>query len=258
MASRSAAALLLLPLLLAARADAAPAPARERTLRVAAAANLKPAMDELTRAFEAAEPGVTVRVTVGASGVFFAQLRSGAPFDVFFSADREYPQRVVAAGLGATEVVYAIGRLVLWTRGDAGVQVERGLAALAEPSVRKVAIANPALAPYGRAAEAALRAAGVLGAVHGKLVLGANASQAAHFAASGAADAALVPASLAVAPELAGGRVFVVPPGSYPALEQSAVVLGRAKDPALAQRFLAFVLGDEGRAILAKYGYALP
>jgi molybdate transport system substrate-binding protein len=256
MASRRAAALLLLPLLFAARADAAPAP--PRTLRVAAAANLKPAMDELTRAFEAAEAGVTVRVTTGASGAFLAQLRNGAPFDLFFSADREYPKKAVAAGLGTEEVVYAIGRLALWTRSDTGVAVERGLAALAEPAVRRVAMANPAVAPYGRAAEAALRSAGVLEAVRGKLVFGANASQAAHFAASGAADAALVPLSLSLAPELAGGRVFVVPPASYPALEQSAVVLRGAKEPALAERFLAFVIGDKGRAILAKYGYALP
>ncbi|HYG66310.1 MAG TPA: molybdate ABC transporter substrate-binding protein [Anaeromyxobacteraceae bacterium] len=241
--------------LLASPAGAAPGPSR--TLRVAAAANVKSAVDELARAFERGEPGVAVRVTAGASGALVAQLRSGAPFDVFLSADREYPRTVVAAGLAGREEVYAIGKLALWAP-PGGLDVGRGLGALRDPAVRKVAIANPAVAPYGRAAEAALRSAGVLEAIRGKLVLGASASQAAHFAASGAADAALVPLSLTFEPELARGRAAVVPPESYPRLEQSAVILRRAADPELAQRFFAFVTGEKGRAILAKYGYALP
>jgi molybdate transport system substrate-binding protein len=255
---RSRLALALALPLLASCAEEATAPPAARTLRVAAAANLKAPIDELARGFEAGERGVAVRVTTGASGGLVAQLRNGAPFDVFLSADREYPKELVAAGLGATEVVYATGRLALWAPKASAVAVPRGLAALADPAVRKVAIANPAVAPYGRAAEAALRAAGVLDAVREKLVLGASASQAAHFAASGAADAAIVPLSLTHGPELAGGQVFVVPPASYPALEQSAVVLRSAQEPELAARFVAYVTGEKGRAILAKYGYALP
>lgn len=232
-----------------------------RTLSVAAAANLEPALAELGAAFEAGHPGVEVRATLGASGNFFAQIRNGAPFDVFLSADTEYPRRCVEAGLGREEdlAVYAVGRLVAWAPAGSRLELEgRGLAALADPAVKKLAIANPALAPYGRAAEAALRAAGVLDAVRARLVLGTNVAQAAQFAQSGAADAALVPYSLTFSPALRGGKVFPVPAGSAPALAQSALVLAGAREPALGRAFVRFVAGPEGHAILARYGYAPP
>lgn len=228
-------------------------------LSVAVAANLKPAMQELARAFEAARPGVEVRVTAGASGTFFAQISAGAPFDLFFSADRDYPRRIVEAGLAEPEVVYAVGRLVVWVPAGSPLDVARsGLAALAAPAARKIAIANPALAPYGRAAEAALRAAGVYEAVKDRLVLGQSVAQAAQFAQSGAADAALLPASLAALPELASGIAVPVPPATHPPLEQSAVVLRAARDPALARAFLELVAGPPGREILRRHGYDLP
>src|SRR5574341_529950 len=233
----------------------------QRAIRVAAASSLKLPLEALARDFEAAEPGAKVAVTLGASGAFFAQIQSGAPFDLFLSADREYPRRLVEAKLTApgAEVVYAIGALVAWTPSDSPIDLEkRGLAALAGSEVRRLAIANPAVAPGGRAAEAALSGAGILDAVKGRLVLGQSVAQAAQFASTGAADAALLPRSLCFAPELASGRIFVVPPSSYPAQEQSAVVLAAAAQPELARAFLAFVTGPKGRAILARYGYALP
>jgi molybdate transport system substrate-binding protein len=134
----------------------------------------------------------------------------------------------------------------------------RGLAALADPGVRRVAIANPATAPFGRATEAALRAAGVHEAVKAKLVLGTSVGQAAQFATTGAADVAFLPSSLTRSPELAGGRVVPVPEALYPRIEQSGVVLAAAREPALARAFLAFLGGEEGRAVLARYGYGLP
>lgn len=255
---------LVLTLALAAAALAPlPADGAPAKLAVAAAANLKPAMDALARGFEADRPGVDVAVTTGASGAFFAQIRNGAPFDLFFSADREYPRQLVAAGLAGPggEVVYAIGRLVVWTpRGSPVVlELERGgLRALADPAVRKIAVPNPTIAPYGRAALAALEAAGIAGAVRERFVLGQSVSQAAQFAESGAADAALVPLSLASSGELAKGRTFPVPPGTHAPLEQSAVVLGRASDPALAEAFLRHVTGPAGRDVLERHGYALP
>lgn len=242
-------------------AAAAPAPARAARLSVAAAANLKPAMDELARGFEARRPDVDVAVSTGASGAFFAQLQNGAPFDLFFSADREYPRALAAAGLAAPggEVVYAIGRLAVWvppgSRVDPG---ERGLRALAGPGVRRLAIPNPAVAPYGRAALAALEAAGIAEAVKDRLVLGQSVSQAAQFAESGAADAAIVPLSLALSPALSGGRTFPLPPDAHPRLEQAAVVIAHARQPALARAFLAYVTGPDGREILSRHGYALP
>ncbi len=241
----------------------APAMARggEATLAVAAAANLKAAAQELSRAFEAERPGVKVALTFGASGTFFAQLQNGAPFDLFLSADREYPDRVVAEKLGAAadERVYALGKLVIWVPRGSPLDVEkRGLSALADPAVKRIAMANPAVAPFGRAAEAALRAAGIHDAVKDRLVLGTSVAQAAQFATTGAADAALLPLSLTFDPELASGRAVPVPAALYPRIEQSGIVLSRAQDPALARAFLAFVTGQNGRAILARYGYGLP
>jgi molybdate transport system substrate-binding protein len=240
---------------------AAGARAPERILAVAAAASLRPALDELERRFEAANPGVDVRVSAGASGGFVAQLRNGAPFDLFLSADREYPAAVIAAGLARPEdeVIYAIGRLALWVPAGSPLDIEgRGLASVADPRLRKLAIPNPAAAPYGRAAEAALRSAGVLEAVRDRLVLGQNAAQAALFADTGAADAALLPVSLTLLPGLRDGRVLELPAGMFPRLEQSGVVLSAARDPALARAFLSYLRGPEGRAALARLGYGLP
>lgn len=253
--------LLLLAALLAPVSTASAQGAARRAISVAAAANLKVAVEALEQAFEAERPDVDLQVTLGASGVFFAQIRGGAPFDLLLSADREYPRRLVEAGLAAPggDAVYAIGTLVAWTpRGSPLDLARHGLAALAGPEVKRLAIANPAVAPFGRAAEAALRRAGILEAVRDRLVLGQSVSQAAQFATTGAADAALIPRSLTFAPELAGGRVFEVPASSYPRQEQSAVVVASSPQPALARAFLDFVTGPKGRAILLRYGYALP
>jgi molybdate transport system substrate-binding protein len=250
--------------LLALLALAGPAVAQgsaRRTVNVAAASSLRLPAGALKVEFEEANPGVEVAMTLGASGTFFAQIRSGAPFDLFLSADRDYPRKLVEAGLAAPggEVVYAIGSLVVWTPAGSPLDLAgKGLAALAGPGVKKVAIANPAVAPWGRAAEAALRGAGILEAVRDRLVLGQSVSQAAQFAASGAADAALLPLALTLLPELAGGRTFSVPPATYPPQYQSAVLLAGAAQPEAARALLAFLTGPKGRAILARYGYALP
>jgi molybdate transport system substrate-binding protein len=247
--------------LLALGPGAQAAAASPRPLAVAAAANLEPVLPALGAAFEAEHRGAVVRWTLGASGSFFAQIGNGAPFDVFLSADAEYPQKLVRAGLAREEdlAVYATGTLVVWAPAGTPLALEeRGLAALADPALRKLAIANPALAPYGRAAEAALRAAGVFPAVKDRLVLGESVGQAAQFAQSGAADAALVPLSLTFAPALRGGKVFRVPAGLYPAQPQSAVALSRARDPELARGFVRFLAGPKGRAVLSRYGYAPP
>ncbi len=200
-----------------------------------------------------------MRAAYGASGTLFAQIQNGAPFDVFLSADRDFPRRLVEAGLGGPEVVYAVGALVLWTpRGSPLDLAKTGLRGVAAPAVRRIAIANPALAPYGRAATAALEAAGVLGAVKKRLVLGESVAQAAQFAATGAADVAILPASLAREPPLSEGTSVPVPAELHARLEQSAVVLARTREPDLARAFLDFVTGPRGRAILARRGYGLP
>jgi molybdate transport system substrate-binding protein len=249
--------------LLLALALCAPALAQgpKQTLTVAAAANLKAAADELKAAFEAAHPGVGVALIMGASGAIFAQVQAGAPFDLFLSADRDYPARIVEAKLGAPadERVYAIGKLVAWAPPGSRLDLEsRGLAALVDPAVKRIAMANPSVAPFGRATEAALKTANIYDAVKGKLVLGSSAAQAAQFATTGAADVALLPLSLTFGKDLATGRAWPVPAPLYPRIEQSGIVLAGAREPALARAFLAFVTGEKGRAILAKYGYGLP
>jgi len=242
----------------AAAEAASPSPAR---LTIAAAANLKAAAEELKLAFEAGQPGVEVALTLGASGTFFAQLQNGAPFDLFLSADREYPAKLVAAGLArqADERVYAIGKLAAWLPPGSTLDLEgKGLAAIAAPGVRRIAMANPAVAPFGRATEAALRASGIYEAVRERLVLGTSVAQAAQFATTGAADVAFLPYALTLGKELAGGRTYLVPEALHPRIEQSGVVLSGAPEAVLARRFLAFLTGAPGRAILAKHGYGLP
>jgi molybdate transport system substrate-binding protein len=233
----------------------------KKPITVAAAANLKAAAEELKKAFETEHPEVDVALTFGASGTFFAQIQNGAPFDVFLSADREYPAKVIEAKLGAAadERVYAFGKLVAWMPPASELDLEKkGLAGLTDPGVKKIAMANPAVAPFGRATEAAFKAAGIEDVVKEKLVLGTSVAQTAQFATTGAADVAFLPYSLTFGKELAGGRIYFVPEKLYPRIEQSGIVLASSKEPALARAFLAFLTGEKGRAILTKYGYGLP
>ncbi len=231
-------------------------------VRVAAAADLRFAMDELVAAYVADHPDVDVEVAYGSSGTFYAQIAGGAPFDAFFSADAEYPRRLEEAGLaeaGGTRL-YAIGQIVTWVPADSPLDVEsRGLTVVSDPEALKVAIANPEHAPYGRAAVAAMKAAGVYDAAAPKLVLGENVSQAAQFVESGGADVGVIALSLALAPTLRDkGRFAIVPIDSYPRLEQGAVVVGTADQPEAAAAFLDFVLGPEGRSVLDRFGFLPP
>lgn len=234
----------------------------EGRVAVAAAADLRFAMDDLIATFVAANPGVSVEAAYGSSGTFFTQLSEGAPFDVYFSADAEYPRGLERAGLarsGSTQL-YGIGQIVTWVPSASAIDVEgRGLEALTDASVETIAIANPEHAPYGRAAVAAMKTAGIYDAVESKFVLGENISQAAQFVESGNADIGVIALSLAWAPSLVDkGRYAIVPIDSYPRLEQGAVVLTSTADPEAAQAYLDFVLGPEGRRVLDRYGFLLP
>jgi molybdate transport system substrate-binding protein len=219
-------------------------------------------MADLVAGFEAAEPGQSVQVTYGSSGNFFAQISQGAPFDVFFSADIEYPRALEAVGLaepGATRP-YAEGRIVTWVRDESPMDVEAlGLAAVLDPAAERVAVANPEHAPYGRAAQEAMEASDLWDAVQPRLVLGENVSQAAQYVESGAADIGVLALSLAIAPPLCHeGRYALVPADLHPPILQGALVLADAAHPDAARGFLDFVLGPEGRAALDRYGFLLP
>jgi molybdate transport system substrate-binding protein len=250
---------LLLFAALAAALVARPVTAGAQTLKVAAASDLQFAMPALASQFEK-DAGAGVNVTFGSSGNFFTQIQNGAPFDVFLSADVNYPRQLEAAGLAerGSVVVYARGRIVLWARNDRALDLTRGLTVLGDAGVARVAIANPAHAPYGRAAVAAMEHAGVYAGVRGKLVLGENISQAAQFAQSGNADAAIVALSLALAPAMKeAGHYVDIPAGSYPPIEQGATVLRASGQKALASRFVAFLSQPKAVAILESFGFAV-
>ncbi len=233
--------------------------AQAQTVRIAAAADLRWALEEVSAAFQQEHPG-KIQITYGSSGNFHAQLMNKAPFDLFLSADVEYPEDLVRRGLGVKDsrFDYGIGRLVLWVPKASPIPVEKlGLPALGHPSVKKIALANPRHAPYGRAAEAALKKAGLLEAMGPKLVLGENISQTAQFVQSGAADMGFLALSLVVAGPLKDqGRWWMVPAEDHPSIQQGGVILSWAQDPGLARAFVAFLQGPEGRRIMKQYGFS--
>jgi len=236
-------------------------PAPQRSVTVAVAANMKPAFEEIAARFQSHHPGVEVKATFGASGNFFAQIANGAPFDLFLSADADYPAKVVEKGLADGKAfTYAYGRLVVWVPRESKLDLDgKGLAALADPSVQKIAIANPEVAPYGRAARAALEKAGLYQSLKDRVVTGQNISQATQFVQSGNAQAGFVPLSLAKTPPLSNeGRAWHVPASSYERIEQAGVVIQGAKEAALARELAAFIAGEGARDVLERYGYDLP
>lgn len=236
--------------------------AGESVVTVAAAADLRFALEEISALVATQQPGVTMRVTYGSSGQLATQIINGAPYDVFLSADRAYVDRLVDEGLSRADATfdYGVGRLVTWYPQGAPASADgTGLAGLADPSIRTVAIANPEHAPYGRAALAALESAGLVDEVGPKLVLGENVAQAAEFADSGNADAAVVALSLVVAGPLAeDGTWTQVPFDSYPALVQSGTVLTAARDLEAAQAVADVLTSADGREVLSTYGFSLP
>jgi molybdate transport system substrate-binding protein len=234
----------------------------QREVAVAAAADLKFAFDEIVSAFQSNNSGIKVTVTYGASGNFYAQLSNKAPFDLFLSADIEYPRKLIDAGLAMkeSEFLYAVGHLVVWVPNESKLDLQKlGIKAVADPSVKKLAIANPKHAPYGRAAEAALKQSGVYDDVKDRLVLGENIAQAAQYVETGAADVGLIALSLALAPAMqTKGQYWMVPLDAYPQLEQGGVILNWAKDKEAVQALKAFITSSEGRVILKRYGFFVP
>lgn len=233
-------------------AAGAPAP-----LLIAAASDLQSALPSLIAGFEAAQ-GESVRVSFGSSGQFVSQIRNGAPFDLFLSADSEYAQQLIDSGhaVAASLTPYASGRLVVWARRDRGIDVRPGLRVLLDPRVRRIAIANPDHAPYGRAAVAALRASGLLETLQPRLVLGENVSQAAQFVLSGNAEAGIIARSLALSPALQDAGVYAdVPPALHPPLRQAGVVIRTSSQQERATRFLLFLRAPASAALLRRFGF---
>ena len=226
-------------------------------LKVAAASDLTPAMPKLSAAF-AKQTGVQLKVSLGSSGNFFAEIRNGAPFDVFLSADRSYPETLEQTGKAdETTAIYARGKLVLWVPNRVGIEPSADkLQSLTNSKVKKIAIANPEHAPYGRAAVAAMVHFKLYDQLKSKLVLGENVSQTAQFAESGNADVALISLAQALSDTLKNsGRYAVVPVDSYPNLDQGAMVLRSSQNKQNAHRFVEFLQSPAAQKILNEYGF---
>lgn len=235
-----------------------PMAAQAEKATVAAAADLKFAMDEIVATFKKAHPGDDVDVIYGSSGKFHTQIQQGAPYDLFFSADIGFPRALALAGLAASEVVpYAVGRIVLWSASlDASKMT---LANLADPGITRIAIANPKHAPYGKRAEEALRASGLWEKVEAKLVYGENIAHTAQFVQTGNAQVGIIALALAVNPELASkGGHWLIPNHLHAPLEQGFVLTKRAEGNVVARRLAEHMGSKAARAVMIKYGFVLP
>jgi len=231
-------------------------------LSIAAAADLQFALGPLAGGFRRMHPEIAIAVAYGSSGNFYSEIRNQAPFDVFLSADSEYPRKLAQEGYADARsmFVYGVGRIVVWVPALSPLDVARlQIHALEADSVRHIAIANPQHAPYGRAAEAAMRSLGVYDRVKSKLVLGENIAQTLQFVQSGAADVGIVALALALAPATrAHGRYWEIPLDAYPKLEQAGVILSHAANPAAARAFCEYLRSDAARVSLREYGFYLP
>jgi molybdate transport system substrate-binding protein len=230
-----------------------------KEISVAAASDLQFVFKEVAARFEKAT-GNTVKLSFGSSGNFFSQIQNGAPYDLFFSADFDYPQKLDSMGLveSGTLQQYATGKLVLWTANDSGLDLGNGLSVLLEPKVKKIAVANPIHAPYGRAAVAALKSAGIYDKVADRLIYGENVSQAAQFASSGNAQVGILALSIAVSPMMkSNGKYFVLNENSYPRMDQAVVVLKSSKQKEIAECFMDFIKGAGMTALMRRYGFEL-
>ncbi len=226
-------------------------------LTIAAAADLQSAMQDIANRFQK-ETGKTVKLIYGSSGNFFQQVQNGAPFDIFFSANLDYPKKLEAAGLTVpgSYYQYAKGKIVVWVPKESKIDLGAGLKALLDPNVKKIAIANPLHAPYGQAAVSAMQKEGIYEKAKDKFVLGENISQTASFIISGSADIGVVALSLALSPNMKDkGHYTEIPADEYPPIDQACVILSSSKNKDLAQQFLKYVKTAAVADLLAGYGF---
>ena len=230
------------------------ADAPQSPVLIAAAADLRYAMDSLIAAYTRVHPEAHIQVTYGSSGNFYEQIRNGGPFDLFFSADMDYVKHLRDEGKVSGEVLrYATGHLVLWSLTlDPGI---KKMQLLADPAVKKIAIANPAHAPYGKRAVESLQYYQLYDQVKDKLVMGENISQTAQFAASGSADVGLIALSLAMSPNMKDGKYWEIPEDSHGLLEQGYALLQHGADNAQAKSFAAFIETPGARVVLKQFGF---
>ncbi len=227
-------------------------------ITIVAASSIKFAMADIVSKFNAEHHHDEVKAIYGSSGKLSAQIQNGAPFDIYFAADVNFPQILKKEGLtSADPVIYAIGRLVIWSSTTDATKLT--LQKLSEPAIRKVAIANPEFAPYGLRAKEALKSAGMWEKLQNKLVFGENIEHTAQMVSTGAADAGIIALSLALNPAMSKqGGYSLIDDGLHEPLAQAFVITKRAKNSALARRFAAYVQTPESRKIMQSYGFVLP
>jgi molybdate transport system substrate-binding protein len=227
-------------------------------ITIAAAADLKFAMEEIVTVFKLANPAAEVETIYGSSGKFHTQIQQGAPYDLYFSADIQYPRMLAQEGFAASEAKpYAFGRIVLWSASRDASRM--AIADLANPAIARIAIANPKHAPYGKRAEEALRSAGIWEKVEPRLVMGENIAQTAQYVQSGNADVGIIALSLALNKELAAkGGYALIPDNLHQPLEQGYIVTRQAANNALAKKFAAYMGSPEARRVMVRYGFVLP
>lgn len=227
---------------------------------IAAAANLVYALEELKTEFKKSDPATELQLVLGASGSLVAQIQHGAPFDLFLSADLEYPQQLIDRGLAGSPsvITFAVGRLVLWsTRPD--VDVSSLPALLKSPHVKRIAVANLVTAPYGKATREALTRINLWEQAQPRLIYGENITQTAQFVETGNADVGFVALSLVLSPRLTPkGRWLEVDPSLYSPLDQGAVLTKRGAGNPAAARVMAFLRSAEARAVFERFGYRVP
>jgi molybdate transport system substrate-binding protein len=228
-------------------------------ITVVAAADLQSAMEDVASRFQK-ETGKKLKLIYGSSGNFFQQIQNGAPFDMFFSANLDFPKKLEASGLTdpGSYYEYARGKIVIWVPNESKVDLSSGLKVLLDPSIKKIAVANPQHAPYGQAAIAAMQHEKIYDAVKDKFVLGENISQASSFVASGSADAGIVALSLALSSNMKGrGRYIEVPSNEYPPIEQACVILAASKNKEAARQFLSFFRNPGIADVLKTHGFGV-
>lgn len=226
-------------------------------VKIAAAADLRFAMDEVVNQFKSVNPQSEIEVIYGSSGNAFTQISNGAPYDIYFSADIMYPQKLKEVGLTITEPkLYAIGRIVLWS---STMDVSKGVEGLTLNPKTKIAIANPNHAPYGKRAIETMQFYKIYDKVKTQLIYGENISQAAQFCLTGNADAGILALSLVLAPSMTDkGKYLLIDEKSHEPLKQGFVILKNAKDNKTAFAFAWYIETMPAREILEKYGFTLP
>lgn len=232
--------------------------AHAEKITIAAAADLKFAMDEIVTGFKKRQTGAELEVIYGSSGKFHTQIQQGAPYDLFFSADIAYPRELAKKGMAASEVKpYASGRIVLWSNNMDATKMT--LASLADPKITRIAIANPKHAPYGKRAEEALKSSGLWNQLQPKLVFGENIAHTAQFVQTGNAQAGVIALSLAVSPELAKkGGYYLIPDKLHQPLEQGYIITRQGAAKTLSKQFAEYMGSKPARSIMTRYGFMLP